>query len=98
MRRFFISQLTRVLDFLKASESANAGTQSIIAEKIEAAVGPAEPMHGDSAENTQPSAFFPDKGSVSSQSPEPSDKQSKRSVKDYSIPIDPPDNQRGAWR
>jgi hypothetical protein len=32
------------------------------------------------------------------QSPEPSDKQSKRSVKDFSIPIDPPDNQGGAWR
>jgi len=29
---------------------------------------------------------------------EQSDKPVKRSGKDYSIPLDPPDNQGGAWR
>lgn len=39
------------------------------------------------------------KGAATKNSPDPpSDKQSKRSVKDYTIPIDPPDNQGGAWR
>ena len=51
-----------------------------------------------SKDNTRAGGDVSGKGSVSSQSPEPSDKQSKRSVKDYSIPIDPPDNQRGAWQ
>lgn len=38
------------------------------------------------------------KGPAINRPPEPPDKPSKRSVKDYSIPIDPPDNQGGAWR
>jgi tetratricopeptide (TPR) repeat protein len=64
MRRFFISQLTRVLDFLKASESAHAGTQMTLPEKIDVAIGPSEPVDSEGADRTKPAAFFPDKPSA----------------------------------
>lgn len=62
MRRFFISQLNRVLDFLKTPESADARPQSTAPENLDAII--MDPWDGDGAEETKRSAFFPDKPSA----------------------------------